>query len=301
MEPLRYQSVRANGLEFNVAVAGSGDRLVLCLHGFPELSFAWRFQLPLFARLGYLAWAPDLRGYGRSSRLVGVQAYAIENLEADVAALIEASGATEVVLVGHDFGALVAWYYAMFGRLAISRLIVMNCPHPELAKRGMRRPRQILRSAYAYFFQLPFLPEWTLSRNGCAPIARAFKEMAIDKLRFPEDVLRVYRDAAAQPGALTAMLNYYRALARGFFRINRRGTRPIAVQTLMLWGEADAALGKELTVGTEQYVSDLTIRYLPRVSHWMQQEAPEVVNAMIGAWLLGREVPLAPGVEPAQN
>jgi pimeloyl-ACP methyl ester carboxylesterase len=296
MDPIEYRTVRANGIDFNVATAGCGARLALCLHGFPESSFSWRHQLPLLARLRYRAWAPDLRGYGGSTRPLGVGAYALEHLEEDVAALIEASGAKEVVLVGHDWGALIAWYYAMFGRVPISRLIIMNVPHPALAEKGLRTLRQLKKSWYVFFFQLPWLPEWGLARNGCKAIGHAFRGMAVDKSRFPDEVLQVYRDAAAAPGALTAMLNYYRALVRGFRRNRRRGIAKINIPTLMIWGEVDMALGKELTYGTEQYVSDLTLRYLPNVSHWVQQEAPDTVNAMIEAWLLGRRVPYAPGV-----
>jgi pimeloyl-ACP methyl ester carboxylesterase len=113
MEALQYQTVHANGIEFNVATAGAGRKLALCLHGFPESSFSWRYQMPLLAGMGYLVWAPDLRGYGKSTRPTGVSAYALEILEEDVAALIDASGAKEVVLIGHDGGALIAWHYAL--------------------------------------------------------------------------------------------------------------------------------------------------------------------------------------------
>ena len=295
MDALRYQTVTANNIDFNVAVAGSGERLALCLHGFPESSFSWRHQLPLLANLGYRVWAPDLRGYGRSSRPRGVESYGLETLEEDVAALIEVSGARQVVLIGHDWGALIAWHYAMFGRLPVAKLIIMNVPHPALAQKGLRTRRQLLKSWYIFFFQLPSIPEWLLARNHCAAIGAAFRGMAVDKARFPDEVLRVYRDAAAQPGALTAMLNYYRALVRGLRRTRRRGTPKITVPTLMIWGEVDTALGKELSYGTEEYVADLTLRYLPNVSHWVQQEAPETVNAMMEAWLAGNRVPYAPG------
>src|SRR6202000_1653885 len=272
MDRIDHQTIRANGIDFNVATAGSGERLALCLHGFPESSYSWRYQMPLLAQLGYRVWAPDLRGYGASSRPRGVAAYAMENLEEDVAALIEASGAKEDVLVGHDWGAGIAWYYAMFGRLPISRLIIMNVPHPALMEKGLRTRRQLAKSWYIFLFQLPWIPEWGLARRGCEAIGRVFRDMAVDKSRFPEEVLRVYREAAAVPGALTAMLNYYRALLRGIRRTNRRGTAPIHTPTLVIWGEVDAALGKELTYGTENYVSNLTLRYLPNVSHWVDQE-----------------------------
>jgi pimeloyl-ACP methyl ester carboxylesterase len=292
---ITHRTVHANGLDFHVAVAGSGEKLALCLHGFPESSFSWRHQMPLLAQLGYLVWAPDLRGYGGSSRPFGVAAYSMHNLTADVAALIEASGAKQTVLIGHDWGALIAWDYAMFGRVPIAQLVIMNVPHPALAEKGLRTLRQLAKSWYIFFFQLPVIPEWSLARNGYAAIAQAFRGMAVDKSRFPREVLRVYQDSAAQPGALTAMINYYRALLRGVRANRRRGTPQIKVPTLMLWGEADAALGKELTYGTDRYVSDLTLRYLPNVSHWVQQEAPETVNQMLQAWLSGKAVPQAPG------
>jgi pimeloyl-ACP methyl ester carboxylesterase len=299
MDPIDYRIVRANGIDFRVATAGSGRRLALCLHGFPESAYSWRHQMAPLVRLGYRVWAPDLRGYGGSSRPKGVKAYALETLEEDVAALIEASGANDVVLVGHDWGALIAWYYAMFGRLPISKLIIMNVPHPALMQKGLRTWRQLAKSWYIFFFQIPWIPEWALRRRDGEAIGRMFRDMAVDKSRFPDEVLRVYRQAAAAPGALTAMLNYYRALIRGMRRTRRRGIVPINIPTLMIWGEVDAALGKELSYGTNEYVSDLTLRYLPNVSHWVQQEAPETVNALIESWLLGRDVPYAPGAAPS--
>src|ERR1700727_847723 len=299
MDSILYQTIRANGIDFRAATAGSGERLALCLHGFPESAYSWRYQMPLLAHLGYRVWAPDLRGYGGSSRPTGVAAYALENLEEDVAALIEASGAKHVLLVGHDWGAVIAWYYAMFGRLPVSGLVIMNVPHPALMEKGLRTRRQLAKSWYIFFFQLPWIPEWALARRGCEAIGRVFRDMAVAKARFPDEVLRVYQDAAAVPGALTAMLNYYRALVRGLARNRRRGTPRIDAPTLMIWGEVDAAVGKELTYGTDRHVSNLTLRYLPNVSHWVQQEAPETVNAMMEAWLLGRGVPYAPGANPS--
>ena len=121
---IERRKIRANGIDFDVATIGSGDKLALFLHGFPENSFSWRYQLPLLAHLGYRAWAPDLRGYGGSTRPLGVASYALEQLLEDVAGLIEASAAKQVILIGHDWGALIAWYYAMFGRVPISRLSI---------------------------------------------------------------------------------------------------------------------------------------------------------------------------------
>jgi pimeloyl-ACP methyl ester carboxylesterase len=286
-----HQRVEANGLVFHVASCGEGEHLALCLHGFPECWYSWRYQLPLLASLGYRAWAPDLRGYGASSRPLRMQDYAIESLMEDVAGLIDASGARAVVLLAHDWGALVAWYFAMRRVRPLERLVIMNVPHPS-ARIGLR---QLLRSWYVLFFQIPRLPEWLLSRRHCRAIGDAFVRMAVDKRRFPDEVLQIYRENAARPGALTAMINWYRALVRGggALRQRRLGTPVIEAPTLMIWGEEDTALGKETTFGTEAYVRDFTIRYLPGVSHWVQQEAPEAVNAMLEAWLRDKPVPEA--------
>ncbi len=280
--------VKANGLRFHVLEAGSGDRLALFLHGFPELAFSWRAQLPLLAQLGYRAWAPDLRGYGGTDRPQGLPAYALEKLMDDVAGLIDASGAKETVLLAHDWGGVIAWYFALRRIRPLSRLVVMNLPHPAVFQRVVRSGwRQRLRSWYVLFFQIPWLPERLMASRNAFAITEAFRGMAVDKSRFPEEVLDVYRQAALRPGALTAMINYYRALVRGGGqrRQHSLGYPRIDTPVLMVWGEQDTALGKELTYGTEAYVPNLTLRYLPNASHWVQQDAPEEVNAIVKEWL----------------
>ncbi len=291
--PIQHRYVQANGLRFQVATCGEGPRLALFLHGFPESSYSWRHQMPVLAELGYRCWAPDLRGYGGTERPQHVGDYAIEILMEDVAGLIDASGAISTVLVAHDWGAILAWYFAMRRMRPLQRLVIMNVPHPGVMEREIRKPRQLLRSWYAFLFQIPRLPEWLLSRDDCRPIGEAFRASAIDKSRFPEEVLQVYREQARQPGALTAMLNYYRALLRGGGgqRQRRLGYPSITTPTLMIWGEQDIALCKETTYGTDAYVEDLTLRYLPNVSHWVQQEAPEQVNAILVSWLRNQPVP----------
>jgi pimeloyl-ACP methyl ester carboxylesterase len=172
----------------------------------------------------------------------------------------------------------------------------MNVPHPVPMKRELQTLRQLRRSWYAAFFQIPWLPDRLLAAGGARAIGDAILRSSRDRSRFPEEVLDVYRRAAATPGATTAMLNYYRALIRGGGgrRQEKLGFPVIETPTLMLWGEEDVALSKETTIGTEACVRDLTLRYLPGVSHWVQQEAPESVNAMLEAWLEGRPVPEHP-------
>jgi pimeloyl-ACP methyl ester carboxylesterase len=160
----------------------------------------------------------------------------------------------------------------------------MNLPHPAKFAAGLRTLQQLLRSWYIFFFQLPFLPELALQAFDYHLIAAAFSDMAIDKATFTPADLQAYRQAAAKPGALTAMLNYYRAnlLQPGLIR---QDWEVLQVPTLLIWGENDVALGTELTYGTEAYVSDLTIHYIPNCSHWVQQEKPQLVNQYMRAFL----------------
>jgi pimeloyl-ACP methyl ester carboxylesterase len=284
---IRTSFVRANGLTFEVDQCGDGERLALCLHGFPECAYSWRHQLPMLARLGYTAWAPNLRGYGRSSRPRRIADYALRHLLDDVAGLIKAAGKRSTLLLGHDWGGAIGWQFVIAQPLPIERFIVMNLPHPAIFFKHLFRWPQILRSWYIFLFQIPAIPEWLLTMGRAKAVADAFRNMAVDKSRFPDEVLEVYRKNALLPGAMTAMIHYYRALGRRWPRRDQLDAmeRVLDVPTLMIWGERDTALGKELTLGTDQFVRHLTLRCLPDVSHWVQQEAPEQVNVIIEEWL----------------
>jgi len=280
------RTITANGFQFAIDEAGEGDRLALCLHGFPESRFSWRYQLPFLAQLGYRAWAPDLRGYGETEpKPRAVSAYLIDRLMEDVAALIDASGAREVTLIGHDWGAGLAWTFAANQVRPLERLVIMNVPHPAVMSAHLRRSwAQLRRSWYMFFFQLPGLPERMMTANDARAVRRAFHDMALDKANFTPDVLDRYARDARRPGAMTGMVNWYRAA----FRLQGKLAGPwprIETPTLIVWGEEDAALGIELLDGTEAHVRDLTIRRLPGVSHWVQQEAPGPVNAILREWL----------------
>lgn len=281
--------IDANGLKFETLVAGvGGKKFALLLHGFPESNLSWRFQIPLLVALGYEVWAPNLRGYGQSTRPVGVDAYQLSRLMADVAGLIDiGSAGRPITLMAHDWGAIIAWAFAADHGRQLDKLIIMNVPHPARMIEGLRTWTQFKKSWYILFFQIPWLPEFLIGQNGAAVIGRIFKDMAIDKTNFTPEVLAAYRINAAQAGALTAMINYYRASARGtdFDRYLRAVVKPIQTPTLMIWGEADSALGIELTDNYQGLVTDMTLRRLPNVSHWVQQEAPEKVNAILTAWL----------------
>jgi epoxide hydrolase 4 len=291
--PVEFIRVAANGINFEIATMGSGERLALCLHGFPEHAYSWRNQMPLLARLGYRVWAPNLRGYGATDSPSEVSAYQPRTLVEDIASLIRAANAKETLVVAHDLGAVLAWLLAMDQPQIINRLIILNLPHPACFAREVRKPTQLAKSWYTLFFQLPWLPEKILGRCHGRGAAELIRNTSCKPALFTDEILEIYRFNAARPGGLRAMLNWY----RGFFRSGGlkhffgRHIPVIRIPTLFLWGDSDVALSLRTTRGTEKYVSDLTFRVLPGVSHWIQQEAPEEVNAMLEAWLLGRRVP----------
>jgi pimeloyl-ACP methyl ester carboxylesterase len=292
---INSEFVKAGGRRFEVKMCGdpASDTQALMLHGFPESAHSWRKQMPLFAELGHFVWAPNQRGYGDSYRPRQLSEYGLDKLVEDIANLIDASGKSKIILCGHDWGGVVAWAFAILEVRPLERLIIMNIPHPQRFREELRRGmRQKLRSIYALFFQIPRLPEWVLTRKDARLVGKAFTDMAIDKSRFSEEDIRHYRDHAQRPGGMTAMVNWYRATRFGAGMMQKIEASPkLATPTLMIWGEADSALGVELTHGTDALVSDLTLRYLPNVSHWVQQEAPEQVNELVLAWLEGKPVP----------
>jgi len=286
----REVEVRANGLDFFAVEDGpEGGPLVLLLHGFPELSRSWRHQLPALAAAGWRAVAPDLRGYGRSGR---EGPYDLRTLSRDVSGLVRALGRERAVVVGHDWGGAVAWATAVYEPEVVDRLVVMNCPHPGvLAEELAGNPRQLLRSAYMFFFQLPWLPEWLLTRNGAAAIGRALRGGSHARDAWPRDETDRYRQAFLLPGAARAALGYYRAILRQPLSMRRDGrARPVAAPTLFVWGARDRFLGRE-TVDPHKMAPYLApgnvpaIRFVEEAGHFVQNEAPEIVNAELIGWL----------------
>jgi pimeloyl-ACP methyl ester carboxylesterase len=280
---METRTISANGLTFAADVEGDGDTVALLLHGFPECRESWRDQLEPLADLGWKAVAPDMRGYGESSRPRGLDAYRIDRLVDDVAGLFEALGARRRVLAGHDWGGVIAWQAALRG-LALDGLVILNAPHPSVFQREIRTWEQRRKSWYVLFFLLPFLPELQLTWRDGSGLASS---LAAQAPSFPADLLETFRRNVTAPGAATAMLNYYRANALSL-PAPGPGNPPIDTPTLMVWGEDDAFLGRSLTVGNDAFVSDFTLKRLPGVSHWVLQDAPALVSAMVSEWARGR-------------
>ena len=276
----QHEYMISNGIKLHYVTQGSGP-LMLMLHGFPEFWYSWRHQIPEFAK-DYKVVALDLRGYNESDKPQEQSAYVMTEFIKDVEGVIKGLGYDRCVLVGHDWGGAIAWSFAYAHPELLERLIILNLPHPAKFAEGLRTPQQLLRSWYAFFFQLPLLPELALQAIDYAIIGKIFTEMAINKNAFTSADIEAYKDAAARRGALTAMINYYRHV---FFSLGQRQWGILDVPTLMIWGEEDTALGKELTYGTEAYVRDFQIKYIPNCSHWVQHEQPELVNQYMREFL----------------
>ena len=273
------QAIETNGVRLHVVTQGESGPLVILLHGFPECWYSWRAYLPALAEAGFRAAAPDMRGYNLSEKPKGIRSYDLPALTADVLGLIRAFGEEKAVIVGHDWGAVVAWRFAMDYPQAVEKLVICNVPHPARFAEGLWTPHQLRKSRYIFFFQLPWLPELMMRRNLPRLVERAMRGSAVRQGAFSDEDLQVYTEALRQPGALTASINYYRAAARWGRKLP---TRPITAPTLIIWGEEDRFLGKELVPGTERFVPDLQVKYIPNCGHWVQQEARvEVTGALL--------------------
>jgi pimeloyl-ACP methyl ester carboxylesterase len=286
----------AGGVPIHYVAAGpaSGDRPpVVLLHGFPEFWYGWRQQIPALAAAGFHAVAPDLRGYNRSGKPPRVRDYRTEVLVADVLALVRhvARRTGRANIVGHDWGGVVAWHFAMRHPEAVERLVILNAPHPAAYLRELRRsPAQLRRSWYVGFFQLPWLPEALIRFDDFAALRRLFERDPARRGAFTRSDIERYILAFAQPNALSGAINYYRAVFReGPTRITR-AVRRIDVPTLAIWGQNDRYLIPQLASGLEPWVTDLRVERLERASHWVQHDEPEAVNRLLLEFLSNKHI-----------
>jgi pimeloyl-ACP methyl ester carboxylesterase len=276
--PWTHRFLTVGGIRLHVAEAGAGPPVVL-LHGFPEFWYSWRHQLAALAAAGFLAVAPDQRGYNESAKPPHLRDYRLHLLVEDIAGLIAELGHQRAAVVGHDWGGGIAWALAMRHPERVERLAILNAPHPAAFARELRNPAQWLRSWYIGFFQVPWLPECLLSAGNFALMERAFRRQPTSADAFRPEDIRLYKQALSRRGALTAALNYYRALVR--YPTERRGIRRITAPTLLIWGERDPYLGIGMTQGLERWVPQVRVERLAGVSHWVQNDAPQRVNELL--------------------
>lgn len=274
---IAHRQVDLGEVRLHCAEMGKGP-LVLLLHGFPECWVSWHHQLPALADAGFHAVAPDLRGYGKSDKPEGLDAYRVEVLARDVAHLVEALGEKRAHVVAHDWGGAIAWFFAMWYPERLDRLAILNAPHPARFSRAVKRPRQFLRSSYMLFFQLPFLPEALIRAGDFFLLRRLFRRDPRRPGAYSEEVIDEIVAAARQPGALRGMLAWYRAMMR---RPTHTRWKPIERPVQVIWGEQDRYLLPEIAEPSREWVPDLRFTPIPEASHWVQADAPEQVNRLL--------------------
>jgi epoxide hydrolase 4 len=261
--------------------AGEGP-LVVLLHGFPEFWYSWRHQIPALAAAGFRVIAPDQRGYNLSSKPRRIRAYDVDYLARDVARLIQRCGAERAAaVIGHDWGGGVAWAFAMRYPALLERLAILNVPHPVRMLAGLRTLRQLRKSWYIFFFQLPWLPEAWFRVGHFASLRQVFRRDPVRPSAFPDAVVDRYVEAMARPRAVTSAINYYRAFVRKGLREGTRTMQRIECPVLVVWGEHDSYLGLELATPPRRWVPNARVERLPDASHFVQNDRPEQVNALL--------------------
>jgi epoxide hydrolase 4 len=277
---MAHRWVDVGGLRLHYVEAGTGP-LVVLLHGFPEFWYAWRHQLPALADAGYRVVAPDLPGYNTSDKPPRVRDYRPRLLVQEVADLILALGADSATVAGHDWGGVLAWLLAMQHPERVERLVVLNAPHPIRFLKGLRSPRQLRRSWYILAFQLPWLPERLLAARDFRALRRALGRQPNRPGAFTAQDIDRYVAAAAQPGALRAAINYYRAAVRANLVAQVQTLRRVDIPTLIIWGDQDRYLGRALAEPDRGWVPDVRVERIAEASHWVQADAPERVNQLM--------------------
>jgi epoxide hydrolase 4 len=270
-------------IRLHLVLAGPADGTpVLLLHGFPEFWHGWRHQIMALASKGFRVIAPDQRGYNLSSAPKDVASYGLQHLSQDVLHILDHFGIEKVFLAGHDWGAAVAWTAAILHPERIEKLAILNVPHPAVMLSTIRKsPRQMLKSWYIAFFQIPGLADWLMSRNNFAGIVRMLKASGKADT-FSEQDLNEYRKAYANSGGLTGMINWYRAMAR-FQPTLPRNVR-LEMPVRILWGKNDIALSAEMAEQSLKYCKNGELIFFENATHWVQHDEPEEINKHLTAF-----------------
>lgn len=276
---IRFSFQKTNGITLHVAEAGPLEGpLVVLLHGFPEFWYGWRHQIDALAQAGYHVLAPDQRGYNKSDKPPGRSAYHLDQLALDVVGLVENTGAKSFALIGHDWGSAVGWRLAAKFNSKMARFISMSAPHSAVWLEAIRTiPAQRKKSWYVGVFRLPWLPEFLMRLQNYKALAAAMRETKRPEACTEQDLVE-YRRAWSTPGALTAMLNWYRAVQAK--EAAQKPEKLIDVPAQILWGNDDKFGVPQLAEMSCQLCSHATVHHLD-ATHWIQHDEPDQVNQLI--------------------
>lgn len=279
---MNFEYISTNRIRLHTALAGPEDgELVILLHGFPDAWFGWEAQIGPLAEAGFRVIVPDQRGYNLSDKPEGVASYKMDTLVDDILGLADALGYERFHLAGHDFGAIVSWSLARHYPERLKRLAIANVPHPQVMNSYLRsHPKQMLKSWYAFFFQIPGLPERVVRANQWKSLILAMPD------DFTESKRDRYREAWGQPGAITGMINWYRAT----MRIMGQSTRSpqIQVSTLVLWGKQDPHISYEMAPLSVDLCEDGHLITFEDATHWVLYDKPEATsNHLVQHFLAG--------------
>jgi len=279
VENYKQNKVSINGVMLNLVCAGnSKDPLIILLHGFPECWLTWRDQIQPLVDAGYRVIAPDQRGYNLSDKPSSIDDYRIDVLTADVEAIRQYAQAETFHLVGHDWGAAVAWWYAMHYPKTIRSLTAINVPHPSVFETSLKTNwRQFLKSWYMFFFQIPKVPELLMPLLNFKQLQKGLTQSS-NAGTFNQELMTQLVIAWKQPGAVRGMLNWYRAALQ---RPIKPSNTLITCPTRILWGENDIALTKEMAKLSTEYCQDVDLTYYPDGSHWLTHDHPKRVSKEI--------------------
>ena len=279
--------VNTNGIHLHVLQIGPTDGpLVILLHGFPEFSYAWRKQVPHLVSAGYRVWVPDQRGYNLSDKPKGIGSYTLDELAKDVIGLIDAAEEKDAFLVGHDWGGAVAWYVATKYPDYITKMVVLNMPHGNVMRKHLRfNPVQRRRSRYIFFFQIPWLPEIRMKLQSFKGLRSALKNSSLPGT-FSDSDLEIYTQAWAKPKAYHSMINWYRAAIQK--PPSYEHYPKVTVPTLLIWGELDKFLGKEMAQLSIDLCENGRLVMIEGATHWVQHEKADKVNKLITTFFQNR-------------
>jgi pimeloyl-ACP methyl ester carboxylesterase len=270
-----FKRIQTNGIQLHTALAGpKNGEPVFLLHGFPEAWFGWEKQIEPLALAGFRVIVPDQRGYNLSDKPIGIDQYQMKVLVDDILGLADSLGYEQFYLAGHDFGAMVSWNLTFREPGRVKRLVIANVPHPSVFKSYLRsHPAQMLKSWYAFFFQLPGIPERIVKAGNWKFMTSAMPD------HFSEEDLNRYREAWNQPGAITSMINWYRATFGG--SRSSRTNRSIQPKTLIIWGKKDPHLSYQMASLSLDYCDDGNLVLIDDATHWVQHDKPSEVSQLL--------------------